>query len=155
MSIMVNFKSALLLSFFLLAYPIASHSETRTCRIAIINSSGDTVQLRAEIADTEDLRLTGLMRRSSIGTNDGMLFVFEREQMLSFWMKNTSIPLSIAYIGKDGIIRDILDMKPFDISVTYPSSRPALYALEMNRGWFNQNNIRRGCRLVLNGCISK
>jgi uncharacterized protein len=155
LSIMANFKSALLLSFFLLVFPVTSHTETRTCHITIINSAGEPVTLHARIADTEELRLTGLMRRSSIGTDDGMLFVFDKEQMLNFWMKDTSIPLSIAYIGKDGIIRDILDMKPFDISVTYPSTRPALYALEMNRGWFRQNNIRGGCRLVLNGCFSK
>jgi uncharacterized protein len=152
---MANFKIALLLPLFLFACPLSSHTEPRACTLAIINNAGASVHLRAEIADTEALRLTGLMRRSNLGTNDGMLFVFDREQALNFWMKDTSLPLSIAYIGKDGVILDILDMKPFDISVTYPSSRPARYALEMNRGWFRNNDIREGCRLVLNGCIGK
>lgn len=111
--------------------------------------------MKAEMADTENLRLTGLMHRSALGANEGMLFVFEKEQMLHFWMKNTSIPLSIAYIDKNGRIIDILDMKPFDISITYPSSRKALYALEMNRGWFGNNNIMTGCKLILDGCIGK
>lgn len=111
--------------------------------------------LRAEIADTEPLRMTGLMNRRELPVNNGMLFVFECEQMLRFWMKNTSIPLSIAYIDRSGGIIDILDMKPFDISVTYPSSRKAMYALEMNRGWFKKNNIKAGCKLFLNGCIGK
>jgi len=152
---MGNFKIALLLPLLLFTFPLSSRAETRACGLTIINGAGASIRLRAEIADTEDLRLTGLMNRRSLGANDGMLFVFDREQMLNFWMKNTSIPLSIAYIGSDGVIRVILDMKPFDISVTYPSTRPALYALEMNRGWFVKNNIRAGSRLVLDGCLGK
>ena len=152
---MGNFKLALLLPLLLFTFPLSSRTETRACGLTIVNSSGASIRLRAEIADTDDLRLTGLMNRRSIGANEGMLFVFDREQMLNFWMKNTSIPLSIAYIGSDGVIRDILDMKPFDISVTYPSTRPVLYALEMNRGWFMKNDIRAGCRLVLDGCLGK
>ncbi|HQL81638.1 MAG TPA: DUF192 domain-containing protein [Spirochaetota bacterium] len=127
----------------------------RSRDITIVNSRGVHVTLKAEMADTEDLRLTGLMHRSALGADDGMLFVFENEQMLHFWMKNTSIPLSIAYIDKNGRIIDILDMKPFDISITYPSSRKARYALEMNRGWFGNNNIMTGCKLILDGCIGK
>lgn len=126
-----------------------------TCDISIANSAGAPVRLRAEIADTEQLRMTGLMHRRALGANDGMLFVFESEQNLRFWMKNTSIPLSIAYIDCYGSIIEILDMKPFDTTVTYPSSRKARYALEMNRGWFGTNKIMKGCKLKLDGCIGK
>lgn len=147
--------NVLFILLFLASSPISSDSKMRSCDITIVNSRGVHVTLKAEMADTEDLRLTGLMHRSALGADDGMLFVFENEQMLHFWMKNTSIPLSIAYIDKNGRIIDILDMKPFDISITYPSSRKARYALEMNRGWFGNNNIMTGCKLILDGCIGK
>ena len=84
-----------------------------------------------------------------------MLFIFTHEQRLNFWMKNTYIPLSIAYISIDGKINEIYDMKPLDISITYPSNLPAKYALEVNQGWFARNNISKNCRIIFNGCISK
>jgi uncharacterized protein len=154
LNIMVIFNVSFII-LLLAASPVPSFSKTRSCDITIVNSRGVPVAMRAEIADTEELRLTGLMHRSALSANGGMLFVFENEQMLHFWMKNTSIPLSIAYIDRNGSIIDILDMKPFDISVTYPSSRKALYALEMNRGWFGSNKIMTGCKLILDGCIGK
>ncbi len=123
--------------------------------IMIVNTKGVPVPLHVEIADTEPLRMKGLMDRKEMGENRGMLFVFDREQILNFWMKNTHIPLSIAYISRIGMINEIRDMKPLDISVTYPSAMPALYALEVNRGWFARNNITKGCRIVLDGCFSK
>jgi uncharacterized protein len=141
--------------FLLTATPPPLSSESRSCDISIENSARHSVLLRAEIADTEELRMTGLMHRRALGANDGMLFVFEKAQMLRFWMKNTSIPLSIAYIDGNGKIIDILHMKPFDTSVTYPSSRKARYALEVNRGWFRNNKITEGCKLILDGCIGK
>ncbi len=123
--------------------------------IMIVNTKGVPVPLHVEIADTEPLRMKGLMDRKEMGENRGMLFVFDREQILNFWMKNTHVPLSIAYISRIGMINEIRDMKPLDISVTYPSAMPALYALEVNRGWFARNNITKGCRIVLDGCFSK
>ena len=124
-------------------------------KIMIVNARGVPVPLYVEIADTEPLRMKGLMDRKTMGENRGMLFVFDREQKLNFWMKNTYIPLSIAYISTSGIINEIMDMKPLDTAVTYPSAMPALYALEVNRGWFARNNITKGCRIVLDGCFSK
>jgi len=125
------------------------------CTLRILDTGGNPVLLAVEIADTERLRQTGLMHRKTMPRDHGMLFVFPREQKMNFWMKNTYIPLSIAYIDSYGIIREIYDMKPLDTSVTYPSARPALYALEVNRGWFRLNNISTGCRIVLDGCIGK
>ncbi len=130
-------------------------SGKNTCTLMIINAGGVQVPLNAEIADTESLRMKGLMDRRAMGRDSGMLFAFDREQILNFWMKNTYIPLSIAYISKTGVINEIRDMKPLDISITYPSAMPARYALEVNRGWFDKNNITKGCRIVLDGCISK
>lgn len=128
---------------------------SRTCTLRAIDRDGRAVALTVEIADTERLRMTGLMHRKELPRGRGMLFVFDREQRMNFWMKNTLIPLSIAYIDRDGVIREIYDMKPLDISVTYPSAAPALYALEVNRGWFGSNNISAGCKIAFDGCIGK
>ncbi|TFH42838.1 MAG: DUF192 domain-containing protein [Chrysiogenales bacterium] len=95
------------------------------------------------------------MYRTHMDRDRGMLFIFEREGILNFWMKNTHLPLSIAYIGSDGIINEMYDMKPFDVSITYPSRKPARYALEVNRGWFAANGIGRGARMIFNGCFGK
>ncbi len=100
-------------------------------------------KIRVEVARTEGEKAKGLMFREKLGKNEGMLFVFEREETLSFWMKNTRIPLSIAFIAKDGKIVDIQDMEPFDLRF-HASSRPAQYALEVNQGWFKKNRIEVG-----------
>jgi uncharacterized protein len=125
------------------------------CRIEINNKNGKPVALQVEIADTDPMRMKGLMDRKKMSWNRGMLFVFDSVAKQNFWMKNTYIPLSIAYIGKNGTINEIYDMKPLDISVTYPSNKPAGYALEVNRGWFEKNNITSGCIIVFHGCVSK
>jgi uncharacterized membrane protein (UPF0127 family) len=125
------------------------------CRIEVKNIYGKPMPLQVEIADTEALRMKGLMDRKKLPWNRGMLFVFDKPARQNFWMKNTFIPLSIAYIGTNGVINEIYDMKPLDTSVIYPSTLPAHYALEVNRGWFEKNNITRGCSVVLHGCVSK
>ena len=130
-------------------------AKNRLCYIKIINKLNAPVVLKSEIADTFALIKKGLMFRKKVGENRGMLFVFKREGMRNFWMKNTYIPLSIAYINRNGVINEIYSMKPLDISITYPSSLPAQYALEVNRGWFKKNNISVGCRIVFNGCLGK
>jgi uncharacterized protein len=130
-------------------------SGKNTYNLVIINAGGKQVPLNVEIADTEPMRMKGLMDRKEMRRDSGMLFVFDREEKLNFWMKNTYIPLSIAYISKTGVINEIRDMKPLDTSMTYPSAIPARYALEVNRGWFEENNITKGCRIALDGCISK
>ncbi len=99
--------------------------------------------IRVEVARTEEEQAKGLMFREKLGKNEGMLFVYEREEILAFWMKNTRIPLSIAFIAKDGKIVDIQDMEPFDLR-SHVSARPAQYALEVNQGWFEKNGIGVG-----------
>ncbi|HNW30052.1 MAG TPA: DUF192 domain-containing protein [Spirochaetota bacterium] len=141
-----------LLMVIIAALPVAG---IETYKIIIVNTKGVPVPLQVELADTEPLRMKGLMGRKTMREDRGMLFVFDREQKMNFWMKNTYIPLSIAYINKIGVINEIRDMKPLDTSVTYPSAMPALYALEVNQGWFARNNITKGCRIVLDGCVSK
>jgi hypothetical protein len=149
----MNLKSAFILIILcvIVAYPLAAN---RSCKIQIININNKTVPLNAEIADTAELRETGLMNRKYLPVNNGMLFVFESERVLNFWMKNTHVPLSIAFADTNGIIIQISDMKPLDLSLT-SSKLPARYALEVNQGWFKHNNIARGCKILLDGCFGK
>lgn len=100
-------------------------------------------RLVAEVAATDSTRMTGLMNRFSLQPDRGMLFVFSAAQPQAFWMKNTYVPLSIAFIGSDGTILNIEDMAPLT-ETTHPSRGLALYALEMKKGWFDQRGIRSG-----------
>ena len=100
--------------------------------------------IEVEIADTEDSRALGLMGRQSLSHDSGMLFVFDQPDNLSFWMKNTHIPLSIAFISETGEIINIENMYPHDHGNTR-SSKPATCALEVNQGWFKQKGIHPGC----------
>jgi uncharacterized protein len=100
----------------------------------------------AEIAATTDARTTGLMYRFSLLPDHGMLFVFAAPQPLSFWMRNTYVPLSIAFIGADGRILNIEDMAP-RTDDPHPSRGVALYTLEMKKGWFADRDIRAGDRV--------
>ena len=102
-----------------------------------------THKLTAEVATTPDQRSVGLMNRFSLKPDHGMLFVFERNEPLSFWMRNTYIPLSIAFIAPDGRIVNIEDMKP-QTDETHWSRGPAMYALEMKKGWFAERGIVPG-----------
>jgi uncharacterized membrane protein (UPF0127 family) len=97
----------------------------------------------AEVAATPDQRSTGLMYRFSLKPDHGMIFVFENAEPQGFWMKNTYIPLSIAFIGNDGRILNVADMAPKDES-THWSNGPAQYALEMRKGWFAEHGIGAG-----------
>ena len=103
-------------------------------------------RLVAEIAATTAARTVGLMNRFSLRPDHGMLFVFDAPQPLAFWMKNTYVPLSIAYIGADGRILNIDDMAP-RTEATHPSVGAALYALEMKKGWFAERGIGAGDRV--------
>jgi uncharacterized membrane protein (UPF0127 family) len=102
--------------------------------------------LVAEVAATTPTRTVGLMHRFSLKPDHGMLFVFDAPQPLAFWMKNTFVPLSIAFIGADGRILNIDDMAP-QTETTHPSRGLALYALEMKKGWFAQHSIVAGERV--------
>ena len=96
-----------------------------------------------EIANKNATRETGLMFRQGMRDDTGMLFVFKEPQQLYFWMKNTPIPLSIAFIDEKGVILNILEMPPMTEN-TFPSKGAAKYALEMNAGWFLKNGVKAG-----------
>ena len=101
----------------------------------------------AEVAATDEQRATGLMYRFSLKPDHGMIFVFESAQPQAFWMKNTFIPLSIAFIASDGRIVNIADMAPQD-ERSHWSTGPAQYALEMRKGWFAEHGIGPGDRVT-------
>ena len=100
----------------------------------------------AEVASSPQDRATGLMNRFSLQPDHGMLFVFERPEPLGFWMRNTFIPLSIAFLDSRGRILNIEDMAP-QTENTHWSTGPGLYALEMRKGWFVERGIRPGDRV--------
>ena len=103
-------------------------------------------RITAEVAATNAQRAVGLMNRFSLRPDHGMLFVFDRPEPQSFWMKNTYMPLSIAFIGSDGRILNIDDMTP-QTEASHWSAGPALFALEMRHGWFAERGIRAGDRV--------
>ena len=103
-------------------------------------------EVDVEVADTEFLRRKGLMHRSSLDDGKGMLFVFPERSILGFWMRNTLIPLSIAFIQDDGTISSIEDMSPHD-EKSKMSSTPVRYALEVPQGWFDRNGLKPGSRV--------
>lgn len=110
-------------------------------------------QVEIEVAYTIAEQSQGLMYRKSMPDNHGMLFVYDEPKMMSFWMKNTLIPLSIAFIDRNGVIVNIEDMKPspgpYDPVARYSSKKPCVYALEMNLGWFQKHGIEAGDTIQL------
>lgn len=102
--------------------------------------------IQAEVADSFVSRMQGLMHRESLGANEGMLFVFDEPAIHCMWMKNTLIPLSVAYLDDDGAIVNIADMKPRSED-SHCAKKPVRFALEMNRGWFAAKGLRSGFRL--------
>ena len=99
--------------------------------------------VQAELAATQETRARGLMFREKLGQNEGMVFSFPAPRQICMWMKNTLIPLSVAFIGADGRIINIEDMRP-QTTDEHCSQQVALYALEMRQGWFKQRNIKAG-----------
>lgn len=102
--------------------------------------------LTAEVANTDATRSTGLMHRRMLPENRGMLFVFPDIAMHGMWMMNTHLPLSVAFLDRDGTIINIADMMPHT-QETHSAARPAKYALEMNQGWFRKRGIKAGDRV--------
>jgi uncharacterized membrane protein (UPF0127 family) len=111
--------------------------------LLIETAEGGSITVAAEIARTDKERSQGLMYRKTLADGTGMLFIFEKDQILSFWMKNTLIPLSIAFIAYNGKILEIRDMEAGDLR-SIQSSRSARYALEAPRGWFGRAGIKPG-----------
>ena len=116
--------------------------------LSITNLDGKTIPIRVELARSIREQSKGYMGRENIPEGTGMLFIFKRDEKLSFWMKNTPTPLSIAFINSNGEILEIRNMTPFSRK-SVNSSEPVRYALEVPQGWFERNNIGKGCIIKL------
>ena len=104
-------------------------------------------RIDSQIAQTPEQRAIGLMFRKQMPQLEGMLFVFEQASVQCFWMKNTLIPLTAAFVGDDGVIVNLADMKP-QTTDSHCSAKPVRYVLEMNQGWFAKRGIKPGQRLA-------
>lgn len=115
-----------------------------------VTGNGQSQKLTVELASTEPQREQGLMYRQSLDDSWGMLFLFPQEGMGGFWMKNTYVPLTIAYLAADGTVVDFKDGKPLDETVLTPSA-PYRYVLEVNQGWFTRHGFGAGTKVSIPG----
>ena len=115
-------------------------------KLAQVRLNAGIHNINAELASTPQQREIGLMFRTAMPANDGMLFAFEQPAQQCFWMRNTLIPLSVAFIGDDGSVVNIDDMKPQPLD-SHCSAKPVRFVLEMNEGWFAKRGIKAGSRL--------
>ena len=137
---------SLALGVIFLALPAAAQQS-----LPVVQLSAGMHLIRAEVAADFGSRAQGLMNRKSLAQNAGMLFVFDAAAEHCMWMKNTYIPLSVAFLDAGGTIINIAEMQPHS-EQTHCAARPALYALEMTKGWFAERGIKPGAKL---GGISK
>ena len=119
-----------------------------TATIVVIGGEGEGVELTVELARTAGERSRGLMFRDELAEDGGMLFVYVEDTEAGFWMKDTLIPLSIAFIAADGTILDVQDMEPLSEEL-YRPPEPYRYALEVNQGWFREHGLGRGDRVEI------
>ena len=124
------------------AAPAAADAKLPTTTIKVGSHS-----LRVEVVATDAERQKGLMFREKLGRNDGMLFVFDEPAYHSMWMKNTLIPLSVAFVDAKGEILNVLDMEPHSLD-TRMAAGPASYAIETNKGWFAERGLKAGDRVT-------
>ena len=134
----------------LLSLSLAGHAQNRPQKLPTTQLTAGMHLIRAEIADEESERQIGLMHRPSMPANDGMLFVFERPEVQCFWMRNTLLPLSIAFLDDEGRIVNIEDMKP-QTDDSHCSKKPVRFVLEMNKGWFDRRGLKAGS--VIKGAV--
>ncbi len=141
-----NFHIILLLALFPTLLGCSNHSPISNENTYEIKINDNTSH--AEVAFTQKGRTIGLMFRDSLDKDHGMLFIYPQEQNLSFWMKNTKIPLSIAFINSKEIITQIDSMTPYSL-MSHTSKEKVKYALEMEHGWFRKNGIKVGSKVGL------
>jgi len=134
---------------FLILLCISCNSQKLAVQEISIERDGQVITtVKAEMARTDEERALGLMYRQSLPDGEGMLFIYDRDQIMSFWMKNTYIPLSIAFITSDGRIIEMRDMYPHDPNSVF-SSRSVRYALEVPQGWFARAGVQIGDVLII------
>jgi len=125
----------------------AAHAQDSAQSLPTTTLGVSFYKIKAEVAQTPKQHEIGLMHRTSMGANEGMIFVFERAGQQCFWMKNTLIPLAVAFVDDDGTIVNLDEMKPETLN-PHCSIKPVRYVLEMNTGWFSKRGIKAGAKLT-------
>ena len=136
-------RLARILIFIFIAYLTSTHAD----RLRLLDLKIRGVEISAEIAATPATRAQGLMYRKQLAKNQGMLFIFPEPDYYGMWMLNTYIPLSVAFLDKQGVILNIADMAPLT-KESHGAVAPAKFALEMNLGWFKAHNIKAGDQVL-------
>ena len=136
----------LLLSVFFSVFPLQAAPKPQTNLPKATLSLG-TNSLNAQIAADDASRELGLMSRTNLGTDEAMVFVFPQSRPVTFWMKDTPMPLSIAYVGRSGMIYELHDMKPFDETPVPSASGAVVYAIETPQGWFTKHGVLAGSQV--------
>ncbi len=144
--------------FLVLVLPLAScagkkePTDSPNPRLEAVSIKVGGAVVLAEIARTDVERQRGLMFRTKLEDGTGMLFVFDKDERLAFWMKNTVLPLSLAYIASDGTIRQIVDLEPQSLAGVQ-ADRSVRYALEVPKGWFERAGVRVGDAVDLGAAV--
>ena len=137
-------KKSLALAALLLA--AVAHAQDPQMNLPRVKLVAGMYVIDAQVAATNEQRMTGLMYRKEMPQHEGMLFVFEAPSQQCFWMKNTLLPLSVAFVADDGTIVNIDEMQPQTLD-SHCSAKPVRYVLEMNKGWFAKKGIQAGTKL--------
>jgi uncharacterized membrane protein (UPF0127 family) len=123
-----------------------AHAQEPQTELPRVTLSAGMHQIDAQVAAAPDQRMIGLMFRKEMPQHEGMLFVFEQPSVQCFWMKNTLLPLTAAFVADDGTVVNLADMKP-QTTDSHCSGKPVRYVLEMNQGWFAKKGIKPGMKL--------
>jgi uncharacterized protein len=125
----------------------AAHAQEPQTQLQRLKLSAGMHQIDAQVAQTQEQRAIGLMYRKEMSQHEGMLFIFEQPSRQCFWMKNTLLPLTAAFIDDDGTVVNLADMKPQTLD-SHCSDKPVRFVLEMNQGWFAKKGLKAGTKLT-------
>ncbi|WP_052162814.1 DUF192 domain-containing protein [Aquabacterium sp. NJ1] len=126
--------------------PASALAQDRAQHLPTVMLGAGMHNIKAEVAETPQEHEIGLMYRTAMGANEGMLFIFERAGQQCFWMKNTLIPLAVAFVADDGTVVNVDEMKPQTLD-PHCSTKPVRFVLEMNTGWFTKRGFKEGSKL--------
>ncbi len=135
-----------LLCLWVLATSAAWAQESPQLQLPRVTLSAGMHLISAQVASTPQQRAIGLMFRKAMPVNEGMLFAFEQASEQCFWMKNTLLPLTAAFVADDGTIVNLADMQPQSLD-SHCSTKPVRFVLEMNKGWFDKRGLKAGSKL--------
>ena len=140
-----GFMAGICLSLGLMAQGVLAQDKAQHLPAVMLGAGMHNI--KAEVAETPQEHEIGLMYRTSMGNNDGMIFVFDRAGQQCFWMKNTLIPLAVAFVADDGTVVNLDEMKPQTLE-PHCSTKQVRFVLEMNTGWFTKRGIKAGSKLT-------